>query len=408
MTETAPKAKIVLLGAGGVSLALLAPALVEARLDFTLVFRRADSAAHGRQLTSLRDRGYFTRSETQAPWIHRTLSRIADGRSAREIESAFTGASLILTAVGPRNLPAVRLWLEQARTKGLIAPNRGFAIFLFENLGVSATPDRRAKLAVMGEFAPFTCRTLNYSIVGAPLFEDGGFRVHAPVLQMPLILERTNSAAADVLVSKAAPQFKYADDFELDEAAKVFIQLHCLDGMNFIGAVHGYTRSNEASADSAIRAAVVQSGHAVATALRAASGSRSALLDERLAEVETILSLGIFDDQISRNCRDPARKLAAEERILGPLRLLAACGTATAGTFEIAASALLYADEVWRFSRGEPAGLRTVRRVLETADANDLCGGLELSAAWNLLEMLPLAVQAGLRDTATRLISSYQ
>ncbi len=97
-------------------------------------------------------------------------------------------------------------------------------------------------------------------------------------------------------------------------------------------------------------------------------------------------------DTIARNARDPQRKLAAEERIIGPMRLLRENGEDASVLEETAAAALLYDDPsqtAWRELRAE----KGVEGILR-----DVCGLAPGDGAYEAILKQYETLRAGLPE----------
>ena len=73
-------------------------------------------------------------------------------------------------------------------------------------------------------------------------------------------------------------------------------------------------------------------------------------------------------DTVARNARDPQRKLGANERIIGPIKLLHKYGEDASILEETAAAAILYdndGEDAWKTIKAE----KTLEQIL-----TDICG----------------------------------
>lgn len=122
----------------------------------------------------------------------------------------------------------------------------------------------------------------------------------------------------------------------------------------YLGYVKGYTDYAEAANDPDILRQLDENYAVTNRVLCKVFGYDKADQDEfaRLSK-EKFCSRTIVDT-VARNARDPKRKLAAGERIIGPMRLIAENGEAPTILIRTAAAALSYDDdEAWREERAQ-------------------------------------------------------
>ena len=134
----------------------------------------------------------------------------------------------------------------------------------------------------------------------------------------------------------------------------------------YLGWIKGYENYGDAANDEEILALLDQNYQATNRALCREFG-----YDEGDQEEFALLSRKKFCDRtiadtISRNARDPQRKLAAGERIIGPIRLLLQYGEDASVLEKTAAAALLYTapqEEAWTKLRAEKSSGQILEEI---------------------------------------------
>lgn len=119
----------------------------------------------------------------------------------------------------------------------------------------------------------------------------------------------------------------------------------------YLGYVKGYTDYGAAANDSEILTLLDRNYAATNRVLCRVYGYTEQDQDEFAALSKQKFCDRTIADTVSRNAREPQRKLQGAERIIGPLRLLDQAGEDTAPLVMTAAAALLYtdpADPVWQ------------------------------------------------------------
>jgi hypothetical protein len=154
----------------------------------------------------------------------------------------------------------------------------------------------------------------------------------------------------------AAGVFVPTDDFAVEHAAKVCLQLCAYDGACFLGASLGHGTLAEALQDPKVQAPLDRLLDAVAGGLAVRHPGRRDGIQQRRHRVVTFLADCRATDAIGRNCRDPLRKLAAGERFVAPAKLvLAEAGAAgIAPAVDVLVAVVRYAEALYRRDRGLP------------------------------------------------------
>ena len=155
----------------------------------------------------------------------------------------------------------------------------------------------------------------------------------------------------------------------------------------YLGAVKGYSDYGEAANDPEIVEKLDRNYAATNKVLCKEYGYD----EEDQAEFALLSRKKFLDrtitDTVARNARDPQRKLAAGERIMGPLMLIRKYGGDSSVLEETAAAALLYedpSDPVWTKLKEDQGPEGILREV---------CGLKETDGAWKAIILLKAKMQ---------------
>lgn len=280
--------------------------------------------------------------------------RAVDGRDVAAVAGAVATADLVATAVGAQALPR----LAPGIAAGLAQRQAALDILVCEN-GLTAAADlRHAVLAAVAapERAEIAERlgTVRTSIGRMIPAARGGdpldIRVE-PYARLPV------EAAAFRGPVPAVPGLVACADFDLEIARKLYLHNLTHACLAYAGARRGLATIPACIGDAAVRAAARAAGAEAAEALARTFAPLEGADRQRLrAEHDTLLD-GLFqryantvlDDPVARVGRDPLRKLAADDRLLGAARLCHRTGVAWPGI----AAHIVHAC-AWRCAADEP------------------------------------------------------
>ncbi|HIY00491.1 MAG TPA: LD-carboxypeptidase [Candidatus Blautia faecipullorum] len=264
--------------------------------------------------------------------------------------ASFDGAELILVSVGGQNLEDVGRELSQRLNE-----DRPYYIITCENASHPAETLKKAigKENVFVSEATVFCTTI----------EGEGMDIHSenyPYLQY-------NAEKLGGYVPEAAA-IKSISNFSDFLTRKLFTYNAASCVIAYLGWMKGYTNYGDAANDGEILELLDRNYAASNRALCREFG-----YDEKDQEEFAALSKAKFCDRtivdtVARNARDPQRKLGANERIIGPLKLLHKYGEDASVLEMTAAAAILYQDEgetAWKKLREE----KTPEQIL-----TDVCG----------------------------------
>ena len=281
---------------------------------------------------------------------------LVDGVSAlglgdrRSAAAAIAGADLVATAVGPGNLAAI----APAIADGLRARQEPNNVIAFENL-LRAGPHLRDQVALhLPPGFPLDGHGFSGAVVsravsqrrwpkapGDPLVFVGdrpsAFWVDRPALQEPLP-EVTGLVATD--------------QYEARVQAKLYTYSAGHAACAYLGFLKGYhyihTAIRDPEIETAVRAAMAEGQRG----LTARHGAELAGGEKELDAILSRFANAGLADAILRVGRDPRRKLAGDDRLVGAARLAAACGPAPEKLALAVAAALVFCDPSDRSCRG--------------------------------------------------------
>jgi mannitol-1-phosphate 5-dehydrogenase len=351
---------------------------------------------------------------TQLACARRYTVRLTDGRTEREesvdgftvldvaqtaeIADAISGADLVCTAVGPRNLDAVAPMLA----RGLAQAARPVNIIAFEN-----TEDAGPRLRRLVERQLGTQRADRHGFTGAVV---GAVVSHQLLARHPgedllLIGEPHTEFAVDAhALRDPIPPVEgmvAVDDFTAFYLRKLYRYSAGHATAAYLGRLKGYRYLHAAVRDGEIR-------HAVHAAMAEGRAGLAAIYGDRVAgdeaELDAILQRfgnAALGDTVARVGRDVARKLDHRERLVGAARLAERAGVAPTRLAEATAAALCFGDigldrGLDGAAGGEASPMRRVRRPCHPGDVADVLRNLaglrqgsplarRIEAAWHRL-----------------------
>lgn len=320
--------KVVVVGAGKTGRGFLGRLLKEAGREILFIDRDQ------KLVDALNEAGSFT--------VHffgdgREPLRVDHFQAAAWENASFEDAELILVSVGGQNLPDVGKSMA-----GLLEESQHYTVITCEN---ASHPSALLKAAVGKS---------NISVSEATVFcttiEGEGLDIRSedyPCLQCDEdLLEGYEPGIRQI---RPFPRFS---NF-LTRKLYTYNAASCV--IAYLGWIKGYENYGDAANDEEILALLDQNYQATNRALCREFG-----YDEGDQEEFALLSRKKFcdrtiEDTIARNARDPRRKLAAGERIIGSVRLLRKYGEDASVMEKTAAAAILYA--------ASPEELRTKKQA---------------------------------------------
>lgn len=272
---------------------------------------------------------------------------------SQQVAEAVAGASLMATAVGARALSAVALPIAAglARRWQTTGPLRDtpLNIILCENLHDAPEVLRGHVEAALSEaLRPLVRQRVGFvaaviarmSPVPTPeqRATDPTLIVAEPYKVLPVDRAAFVGEIPDVVgMYPVSPFVAYTE-------RKLFVHNagHCILG--YLGYRRGYEYGYQALTDSLVTAPIYQALNETCQALRAEHGLDPVALAEHVQDLLARFANRALGDPISRLARDPLRKLAPGDRLVGAARLVQKHGIAPQGLSWGIAAALCYDD----------------------------------------------------------------
>ena len=247
-------------------------------------------------------------------------------------------AELILVSVGGQNLKDVGESLSK-----LLKDETHYYIITAEN---ASHPSKTLKEAIGKENI-----SVSESTVFCTTIEDGGLDINSenyPYLQCD----------ADLLEGyvPAAKTLKPIGNFSNFLTRKLYTYNAASCVIAYLGWTKGYSNYADAANDEEILELLDKNYEATNKVLCKEFGYDEADQKEFAALSKAKFCDRTIVDTVARNARDPQRKLAAAERIMGPIRLLHKYGEDASVLEQTAAAAILYdhdGEDAWRAIKAE-------------------------------------------------------
>lgn len=332
--------KIAIIGAGKTGRGFIGRLLAENNVPFSLIDKDAE------KIENLRQASFFVRFFGNK----REAEKIENYTAHTWEDADFSETELIFVSVCGGNLKDVG-----AKLKTRLCPEKTYYIITCEN---STNP-----AGVLQEAIGLENVYVSESTVFCTTIEDKGMDIHSenyPYLQFNADL------LGDYIPSVAAIKPVKAFGNLLTRKLFTYNAASCI--IAYLGYIKGYTDYADAANDGEILA-LLDKNYAVTNRVlckefgyEEAEQAEFALLSRNKFTDRTIA------DTVARNAREPHRKLARAERIIGPMLVMEKYGEDTFVLEKTAAAALLYADAddaVWQKIKSE----NTPGEILET-----ICG----------------------------------
>lgn len=267
-----------------------------------------------------------------------------------EVKEVFAEAELIFVSVGGQNLKDVGAELSK-----VLAEEKHYYIVTAEN---ASKPSQTLKETVGKENV-----TVSESTVFCTTIEDGGIHINSenyPYLQC-------NAELLEGYVPDAKT-IKVISDFSNFLTRKLYTYNAASCVIAYLGWKKGYTNYADAANDEEILELLDKNYEITNRVLCKEFG-----YEEQDQKEFALLSKNKFCDRtivdtVARNARDPQRKLAKDERIMGPIKLMYKYGEDASVLEQTAAAAILYdndGEDVWKKIKAE----KSVEEIL-----TDICG----------------------------------
>jgi mannitol-1-phosphate 5-dehydrogenase len=313
--------KAVIIGAGRIGCGLAGQLLHASGYEITFIARNRSvvenlnrNGLYQVKLTSASKSLYVTVSGVQAIATEDTLGAV----------QAISEADVIVTAVRPQNLPEVAWLIAQ----GLERREEPTNVIAFENMELAGPYLRRLVAAAMvrGEDAD------KHGFSGAVISRMVTQRLGDPAEDGPLTF--VGEMVEDVIVDRRAlcspiPQIRGVipvDNYHPWALRKLYTFSAGHATTAYLGWLKGYRYIHTAIRDGEIRKSVLSAMEEGLRGLAARFGQEFANDGKQLQAIIERFENATLNDPIERVARDPRRKLAAGERLVGAARLAEEAG----------------------------------------------------------------------------------
>lgn len=337
--------EIAVIGAGKTGRGFIGRLLQESGLPFALIDQNAAlvdalNAGGGFEI------GFF--GGARCPMlVDNYVSAYTGSEAAIEI---LQGVKLVFISVGGGNLAETGRWLAKAFEKRLMEGELQCSFITCENANKPAEKLKAAFLAALNQETAEKAAAL-YGFSEATVFCT---TIEDEKQPLNILSEDYPRLQCDAVPLKAnLPKInglQPIQGFENFLVRKLYTYNAASAAICYLGWLKGYQSYADAANDEEILGILNSLYAEVGKALCSVYG-----YDEADQREFAALSLGKFcdraiQDTIERNAREPHRKLAGNERIIGPARLIRECGGDSTPLEITAAAALLYAnpsDAAW-------------------------------------------------------------
>jgi mannitol-1-phosphate 5-dehydrogenase len=256
------------------------------------------------------------------------------------VARAIARADLVATAVGAHELARIAPLIAA----GLPERTRPLNILCFENL---ADVGPRLRALVAEHIAPGDQLEL-YGCAGAVVMRAITRRLGDPCGDRPLTF--VGDLPGDFAVERGGlvaalprlPGMTLTDDYTAAMRAKVCIFSAGHATAAYLGHVNGHRHVHTAMRDPAIRATVLGAMDEGRRGILARYGPTYAGRADTLCQIADRFENAAVQDPVARVGRDPLRKLAGDDRLIGAARLAAAAGVTPVHLCTAAAAALCF------------------------------------------------------------------
>lgn len=333
--------KVVVVGAGKTGRGFIARLLQESREEVIFIDKNEELV---NQLNAQKEFKISFFGNVRKPYV------VSHFKAYTWENASLEDAELILVSVGGQNLKDAG-----ASLANILEDNRHYYIITGENASHPSVTLREAigKDNISVSEATVFCTTI----------EDGGLDIHSenyPYLQCDADLLEGYMPAAETI--------KPIGNFSDFLTRKLFTYNAASCVIAYLGWTKGYTNYADAANDKDILELLDKNYAATNRVLCKEFGYEMADQEEFAALSKAKFCDRTIVDTIARNARDPQRKLGANERIIGPIKLLYKYGEDASVLEQTAAAAVLYdndGEDAWKAIKAE----KTVEQIL-----TDICG----------------------------------
>ncbi len=281
--------------------------------------------------------------------------------------AALTRADVIVTAVCSQNLPAIAPLIAQALSRRETPAN----VIAFENMPSVAQCLRRLVASAMAEPGQVDRHGFSGAVINRMVTRRVGDPVQPPSLMF--VGEAVEQFVVDRTALRAPlPKIrgmKLVEDYQPSVLQKLYTFSAGHATAAYLGWLKGYHYIHTAIHDPEIRKAVFSAMSEGQRGLAAKFGKEFACSRADLDAIVTRFENANLNDPIVRVARDPHRKLAADERLVGAGRLAEAAGVFPQQLALVAAAALCFSNS----GNGKPCSA-CFEQSQAAETLNEICG----------------------------------
>jgi len=366
--------KAAIIGCGRIGCGFAGHLLSAAGYELVFLARNPIMVAHLNRLGRYRVRLANGRDETE---YSVSGVRAVDTADRAACVAVLGEADLIVTAVGPTKLADVAALLADALRTRTTPVN----IFTFENLADGGAELRGKVAACLPQDFPLDRFGFSGTLVSRAVTQ----RLGDPAGNEPMVFVGDPPASFVVdgtrLVAPvpAIASMIVADNFAAWMRRKLYIFSAGHATCAYLGYLKGYRYIHSAIRDGEIRGAVLEAMTEAQQGIAAIYGEEFAGGPAHLREILDRFANAAINDSISRVARDPLRKLASEDRLLGAARLAWEAGVHPHQLLRAAAAAYCFSDPADALAAElqqeiRVSGMRPTMRRVSGLKANDRLG----------------------------------
>jgi mannitol-1-phosphate 5-dehydrogenase len=315
----------VMFGAGNIGRGFIGQLFSES--GYAVTFADVDDLL----IQALSERGYYTIRLVDNDNVEEVqigpVRAMHSNRQPAEVAAALAEAELAATAVGARILPFIApLVADGIRRRMSAASTNTLNLIICENLKDAAATFRGMVYEHLNEeersYADWRVGFVDTVIgrmVPPPTAEmraqDPSLIVVEPYKELPVDRHAFSGAIPEVVGMEAC------DNFPAYTARKLYIHNCGHAVLAYLGYQHGYEYGYEALIDEEIRPILEQALSESRQGIVVAYGVDGAWLDQHARELMHRYANRMLGDTIFRLGRDPSRKLAPKDRLVGAARL---------------------------------------------------------------------------------------
>lgn len=366
--------KAVIVGSGRIGCGFAGHLLAAAGYEVVFVARNPVMVAHLNRVGRYRVR--LAKGRDQTEYTVSGVRAVATADRAACV-AVLAEADLIVTAVGPTQLADVAPLLADA----LRTQSTPLNIFTFENLADGGAHLRSKVAACLPHGYPLDGIGFSGTLVSRAVTQRlGDPRGDEPLVFVgdppeSFVVDATRLVAPVPVIASMI----VADNFAAWMRRKLYIFSAGHATCAYLGHLKGYRYIHSAICDGEIRSAVVEAMTEAQKGIAAIYGEAFAGGPAHLQEILERFANAAINDSISRVARDPFRKLASEDRLLGAARLAWEAGVHPHQLLRAAAAAYCFSDpadvvaaELQKEIR--VTGMRPTMRRVSGLKANDRLG----------------------------------